>query len=215
MRPIKAPADIRPWFTSINDLPGTIRWSEFWGNSHPVELDVGCGRGLFVDTASAARPDTNFLGLELDLKEARRAGARVWKRQAPNGRIIAGDATMILKHQIEPQSVAAVHVYFPDPWWKAKHRKRRIFTDEFADLCATLLVPGGYLHSWTDVSEYFDVISALMNHHARYEALPTPVEKSPEHDMDFRTSFERKKRKLGLPIYRGLWQLKAEADSKN
>ncbi len=210
MRPINAPADMRPWFTSINDLPGPITWSEFWGNAQPVELDVGCGRGLFVETASLARPDTNFLGLELDFKEARRAGARVWKRQVPNGRIIAGDATMILKNQIAPQSVAAVHVYFPDPWWKPRHRKRRIFTDEFADLCATLLIPGGYLHSWTDVGEYFEVISALMNHHSEYTALPTPLEKSPEHDMDYRTSFERKKRKLGLPIYRGLWQRKFE-----
>lgn len=211
MRSINAPADIRPWFTSINDLPGTIRWSEFWGNSHPVELDVGCGRGLFVDTASQARPDTNFLGLELDLKEARRAGARLWRRKAPNGRIISGDATMILKCQIEPQSVDAVHVYFPDPWWKHRHRKRRIFTDEFADLCATLLKPGGFLHSWTDVKDYFEVIEALMNHHSEYEAQATPEEKSPEHDMDYRTSFERKKRKLGMPIYRGLWRRKIDA----
>lgn len=208
MRPIQAPQDLRPWFTSIHDLPGAIHWSEFWGNSQPVELDVGCGRGLFVHTASEARPDSNFLGIELDFKEGRRAGTRLWRRRAANARIIGGDATIILKCQIEPHSVDAVHVYFPDPWWKRRHYKRRLFTDEFADLCATILKPGGYLHSWTDVGEYFEVISALMNHHADYEALETPQEHTPEHDMDYRTSFERKKRKLGLPIYRGLWRRK-------
>ena len=114
---------------------------------------------------------------------------------------------MLRKH-IQPATVDAVHVYFPDPWWRKKHRRRRIFTDAFVDLCSRVLKPGGHLHSWTDVPDYFDIIQALMDHHDDFETLPPPRERPPEHDMDYQTSFERKKRKEGFPIFRGLWQKK-------
>ena len=106
--------------------------------------------------------------------------------------------------------MSAVHVYFPDPWWKKKHRRRRVFTDEFADLAAQVLKPNGLLHSWTDVEEYFGVISALMNHHAQFTALEPPPERPPAHDMDYQTSFERRSRQAGCPIHRGLWQRTSE-----
>ncbi len=92
---------------------------------------------------------------------------------------------------IPRESVAAVHVYFPDPWWKRKHKRRRLFTDEFVDLAAATLESGGLLHAWTDVEEYFGVIRALMDHHAAFEALAAPAEQAPAHDLDYQTSFER------------------------
>ena len=198
--------DLRPWFIAVYDLPERIDWSAFWGNDNPIELDVGCGRGLFLHNASVQNPDTNYLGLELDFKEGRRAAKRAWKRQASNARVIGGDATVSLRKHIEPHSVDAVHVYFPDPWWRKKHRRRRIFTDEFVGLCSRVLKPGGMLHSWTDVPDYFEVIQALMDHHDDFETQPAPAERSPEHDMDYQTSFERKKRKEGFPISSGLWK---------
>ncbi len=97
-------------------------------------------------------------------------------------------------------------MYFPDPWWKRKHKRRRVFNEEFVDLAARVLNPNGVLHSWTDVEEYFGVISELMNEHPKFETLPPPDEKNPAHDMDYQTSFERKKRQAGCPIYRGRWQ---------
>jgi len=198
--------DLRPWFLAIHDLPRTIEWKTFWANDHPVELDVGCGRGLFLFNASLNNPQTNYLGLELDFREGRRAARRLVKREASNARIIGGDASTVLKSHISPGTVDAVHVYFPDPWWRKKHRRRRIFTDAFADLCARVLKPGGHLHSWTDVPEYFEIIQALMDHHSDFETLSPPAERMPEHDMDYQTSFERKKRKEGFPISRGLWR---------
>lgn len=200
--------DLRPWFIAIHDLPDEIPWSEFWGNDQPVELDVGCGRGLFLFNASLNNPQTNYLGLELDFKEGRRSAKRLKKREAANARVAGGDAAIVLRKHIQPATVDAVHVYFPDPWWRKKHRRRRIFTDAFVDLCSRVLKPGGHLHSWTDVPDYFDIIQALMDHHDDFETLPPPRERPPEHDMDYQTSFERKKRKEGFPIFRGLWQKK-------
>lgn len=198
--------DLKPYFLTFNDLTGPLDWAALFGNEHPVELDVGCGRGLFLFTASTANPAVNYLGLELDYHEGRRAARRLWKRGQPNARVLGGDARIALAQLVPPASVAAVHVYFPDPWWKQRHKRRRLFTDEFVELAAAVLKRGGCLHSWTDVEDYFGVIRALMDHHQAFTALPPPAETAPAHDLDYRTSFERKKRKLGSTIYRGLWR---------
>jgi tRNA (guanine-N7-)-methyltransferase len=200
------PVDLQPFFLTLDDVGEGLDWPTFFGNEHPVELDVGCGRGLFLFNASTSHPETNYLGLELDYKEGRRAARRLWKRQQPNARILGGDARIALAKLMRPESVAAVHVYFPDPWWKRKHKRRRLFTDEFVDLARAVLVPGGLLHSWTDVEDYFGVIRALMDHHAGFEPLPPPAERTAEHDLDYQTSFERRKRQIGSTIYRGLWR---------
>jgi tRNA (guanine-N7-)-methyltransferase len=200
------PVDLKPFFLTLDDVEDDLDWQTFFGNENPVELDVGCGRGLFLFNASTTHPETNYLGIELDYKEGRRAARRLWKRKQPNARVLGGDARIALSKLIRPESVAAVHVYFPDPWWKRKHKRRRLFTDEFVDLACGVLKPGGLLHSWTDVEDYFGVIGALMDHHAAFEALPPPAERTAEHDLDYQTSFERRKRQIGSTIYRGQWR---------
>ncbi len=198
--------DLKPYFQTLDDLDGPIDWCSLFGNDNPVEIDVGCGRGLFLFNSAVAHPNVNYLGLELDYREGRRAARRIFKRSMTNARVIGGDARIALDRFVPKQSVAAVHVYFPDPWWKRKHRRRRVFTDQLVDQMSAVLCPGGFVHSWTDVEEYYHVIAALMDNDDRFESLPTSPETVPQHDMDFRTSFERKKRQAGLPIYRGCWQ---------
>jgi tRNA (guanine-N7-)-methyltransferase len=200
------PVDLKPYFLTLTDLAEPLDWKAFFGNDQPVELDVGCGRGLFLFNASSAHPETNYLGLELDYKEGRRAARRLSKRSQPNARVLGGDARVALTKLIPGRSVRAVHVYFPDPWWKRKHKRRRLFTDEFVDLAAGVLQSGGLLHSWTDVEDYFEVIRSLMDHHAAFETLPPPPEQEPTHDLDYQTSFERRRRQDGATIYRGLWR---------
>ena len=199
-------SDLRPWFQTVADVGDSIDWSTFFETPAPVELDIGCGRGLFLVNAALAKPATNFLGLEIDYREGRRTAKRLRKREMGNARVIGGDSRLVLEHMIEPQSVAAAHVYFPDPWWKKRHHKRRLFTDRFVLLLARVLEYGGLVHTWTDVEDYFDVISGLMNHSVLFSTLPAPPERKAQHDLDYQTSFERKKRKAGFPIYRGLWQ---------
>jgi tRNA (guanine-N7-)-methyltransferase len=96
----------------------------------------------------------------------------------------------------------AVHVYFPDPWWKKRHKKRRVMNEQFlADVERTLL-PGGRLHFWTDVEEYFQTTLALIAAVSKLEGPLPVVEKPAEHDLDYRTHFERRTRKSERGVYR-------------
>ncbi len=200
------PVDLKPYFLTLADFEGPIDWKTFFGNDHPVEIDVGSGRGLFLVTAGTENPEINFLGIELDYKEGRRAARRLKKREMPNVRVLGGDVQTAFDRLVPPGSVSAVHVYFPDPWWKRKHKRRRVFNDDFVHRLTVVLKPGGEVHSWTDVADYFEVISSLMDHHAAFEKLPPPPERPPQHDLDYQTSFERRKRQIGSVIHRGRWR---------
>lgn len=197
---------IKPWFQTLDDLGGTIDWTRVFPKAQPVELDIGCGRGLFVFTAASAAPHVNFAGIEIDYREGRRAAMRLSKREMDNARIIGGDCRRMLMELIPESSVSAAHVYFPDPWWKKRHQKRRLFNPEFVQMLARIVSPGGHVHHWTDVADYFEMASAFLDASPEFQRCSPPVQRDAENDMDYQTSFERKKRKLGLPIWRGLWQ---------
>jgi tRNA (guanine-N7-)-methyltransferase len=116
--------------------------------------------------------------------------------------MVHGDGLRIFRELLPDSSLAAVHVYFPDPWWKARHKKRRVMNEAFLKDVERVLEPGGVLHFWTDVEEYFTTTLELMG---RVSPLVGPlpvVERPAEHDLDYRTHFERRKRKDGLPIFR-------------
>lgn len=199
--------DLRPYFLTLRDIPAPpLNPGELFGNVHPLEIEVGSGRGLFLVNAGMQCPDTNFLGIEYDFKEARRGARRLQKRALANVRIIGADARVVMAKYLPDGCAAALHVYFPDPWWKRRHKKRRIFNAEFLVQAARILQVGGLLHAWTDVEEYFRVITELVAENSAFTALPVPEERPAAHDMDYHTSFERKKRKLGLPIFRARWQ---------
>jgi len=198
--------DLSPWFLTLDDIVPPLDWNEYFDNDRPVEIDVGCGRGLFLFNASEAQPHINYLGLEIDYKEGRRGAKRLMKQKRPNARVLGCDAKRAFQEYIPDGSVAAIHVYFPDPWWKAKHHKRRLFTAEFTQQVFDALQPEGLLHGWTDVFDYWELMTGHIREHGGFEELPAPEERPAEHHMDYQTSFERKKRRAGWPIYRGLWR---------
>jgi tRNA (guanine-N7-)-methyltransferase len=181
-----------------------INWRALFGNDHAVEIEVGFGKGLFLLTSSTARPDVNFFGIEIVRKYQLYAATRIAVRKLPNVKTCSGDAKVVLRDHVAPGSVAAVHVYFPDPWWKKRHKKRLLFTPEFAELAHRVLVPGGKLHFVTDVEDYFAMVSGLLAAVPGFRPLPSPEPTDPRHDMDYLTNFERKFRKEGRPIYRSL-----------
>jgi tRNA (guanine-N7-)-methyltransferase len=209
----KPAIDIGPYSLDLASCATPVSWSAVFGNDHPVELEVGSGKGLFLAGAAAANPGHNFLGIELARKYAHRAAERVAKRGLANVRVLPGDARLFLARYVPPASLRAVHVYFPDPWWKKRHRKRRVFAGPLVADVERGLEPGGELWVATDVEEYFGVICALMADHPRFEERPLAEPRAPEHDLDYLTNFERKYRIEGRPIYRKHYRLGGEAQS--
>jgi tRNA (guanine-N7-)-methyltransferase len=126
-------------------------------------------------------------------------------------RVVSTDARTYLPGFIPNASLHAVHVFFPDPWWKTRHRKRRVFTEAFAQQCQRILRPSGQLHVVSDVQEYFETITALVATLPELRELPPPDVNEPQHDLDYLTNFDRKYRKEGRPIYRARYQ-KIEAE---
>ena len=200
--------DTSAFTLDLNGLEGPLSWSELFGNDHPVELEVGAGKGLFLQNAATRNPDHNYFGIELARKYAAKAAERVAKRNLTNVKVCPGDAKLFLARHVAPASLRAVHVYFPDPWWKARHKKRRVFCESLVVDIERALVPGGDLWVVTDVEEYHGVILKLVANHPRFarQSLPEPGE--PEHDLDYLTNFERKYRIEGRPIYRAHYQFR-------
>jgi tRNA (guanine-N7-)-methyltransferase len=194
---------LRPYLLEApsEDHPGRLDWREVFGNDHPVEVEVGFGKGLFLLTAAGAEPGTNFIGVEVVRKYQLFTATRLAKRGLPNVRLACADARLFFRDHVATASVRAVHVYFPDPWWKKRHHKRRLFTPEFAAECARVLAPGGHLHVVTDVEDYSHLIADLLTEQPALSLLPPPELRQPAHDLDYLTNFERKFRKEGRPIY--------------
>jgi tRNA (guanine-N7-)-methyltransferase len=177
-----------------------------FGNDRPLEIEVGCGKGGFLVSAAEAQPDRNFLGLEIDRALHFLIAGRLAKRQLVNARIACGDARLWFHNHLADQSLSAIHVYFPDPWWKKRHHKRRLWTPEFAVDCERTLRPGGRLFIATDVGEYYQTMRALLDSRPRLR-LVSAEERGGEPPADeLLTNFERKALVRGGTTWRAVFE---------
>lgn len=198
--------ELARYLLEVPDPPAQLDWQTVFGNAQPVEVEVGFGKGLFLLTAGQACPTTNFLGIEILRKYQLFTATRLAKRGLHHVRLVKADARDFLRDCIPGASVQALHVYFPDPWWKKRHLKRRVFTAELAQQCERILVPGGRLHVVSDVGAYFGVITDRVAQHTRLQPVPPPQPTEPGHDLDYLTNFERKFRLEGRSIFRAAYE---------
>jgi tRNA (guanine-N7-)-methyltransferase len=202
LRKLKTPLDLSRQLKRFEDLPLPWDPQPLFGRQAPLAVEVGSGKGLFLRSAAAAQPATDFLGIELAGAYAEHAAARLIAAGLNNAVVVAADALRVFAERLPDGSLTAVHVYFPDPWWKQRHRKRRVMRESFLRDIQRTLQPGGSLHFWTDVEEYYRSTLALLAATTQLEG-PLPVPQSdPRHDMDYRTHFERRTRLEGSPVYR-------------
>ena len=182
-----------------------LRWEELFSSPAPVEIEIGSGKGGFLLTEAARRPERNFLGIERRVSHLRVCAERAVRRGLRNLRLLRANAVEILWARIPPASVAAFHVYYPDPWWKARHKKRRIFTPDFIADLARALVPGGELRMATDVEEYFEQIVRLAAESGLFDAAQPTAEEFGTPDEPL-TSYQAKYLRLGRPIHAALFR---------
>jgi tRNA (guanine-N7-)-methyltransferase len=116
--------------------------------------------------------------------------------------MVHGDANFVFRDVLPDASAVAVHIYFPDPWWKKRHHKRRIMAGPFLAQVERVLEPGGRLCFWTDVEEYFRLSLEEIAAHTQLRG-PLPVDETPAaHHLDYRTHFERRTRLAGEAVHR-------------
>ncbi|MCX8042894.1 MAG: tRNA (guanosine(46)-N7)-methyltransferase TrmB [Desulfobacterota bacterium] len=190
----------------LSHCDGPLCWEHVFGNRYPVEIEIGSGKGKFIIRSAHAHPDKNFLGIERAGKFYRILKERALRAGISNIRIVRCDAAYFLRKYIPAASVHAYHIYFPDPWPKKRHHKRRLVTQEFIALLSETLMPGGHLFFATDFREYFEIITM----HARacptiQEILCTTILPGTVDPEQAPTNYERKYLMQGREIYKAAY----------
>jgi len=202
LRKIDPSLDLSRHLKQFDQLPRPWDAAALFGRVAPLEIEIGSGKGLFLRTAAPAQPQTDFLGIEIAAKYAAFAAAGLVKAGIANALAVNGDAVRIFAELLPDDCLSAVHIYFPDPWWKKRHKKRRVLRESLLRDVQRTLKPDGRLHFRTDVEEYFRSGLDLIAQCTRLLG-PLPVAQSDaQHDMDYRTHFERRVRKHGEAVYR-------------
>ncbi|MFC1783568.1 tRNA (guanosine(46)-N7)-methyltransferase TrmB [Planctomycetota bacterium] len=176
-----------------------------FGGSEPIHIEVGAGKGTFLLNQARSCPEVNYLGIEWANKYYRYSVERMRRWQVPNVRILRTDARYFIERYLPDECVNTYHIYFPDPWPKKRHHKRRFFLpDNLAHLVRSLVI-GGELRTTTDHAEYFEIIRNLLLPDSTSAALFEPIDFLPANTAHpgewVGSNFERKYLKQDRPIY--------------
>ncbi len=197
---VRALQELGPRFV-LPFQPAAPDWDDLFGRSAPRIVEIGFGMGAATAAIAAARPETDFIGIEVHEPGVGALLRLIGEQALTNLRIVQHDAVQVLQQMIAPASLAGVHLYFPDPWHKKRHHKRRIVQPGFVAQVAGRLAPGGVLHCATDWEPYaqqmLEVLSAEPALHNTAEGFaPRPPWRPP-------TKFEQR----GLRLGHGVWDL--------
>ena len=193
---------LQKWGLAIDD--GIVDTAQVFNNDHPTVLEIGFGMGDSLAFMAAAEPQQNFIGVEVHSPGIGRLLSLVANQELQNVRVFDGDAVEILKNNIAPHSLSRVNIYFPDPWHKTKHHKRRLIQPEFLTLLHSRLSIGGLLHVATDWQHYANQVLRLLDKQPQFENIGD--QHGCVNAIDFgrpETKFERRGKRLG----HGVWDM--------
>ena len=185
----------------ITYAPGALDLQQVFGRSAPTILEIGFGMGETTAKIAHAHPENNYLGIEVHTPGVGSLLKQIAAGGLANLRLIQHDAVEVLEHMIAPAALAGAHIFFPDPWPKKRHHKRRLIQPAFVALLASRLAPGAYVHAATDWQEYAEQILAVF---AAEPALAnTAPGYAPRPDYRPLTKFESR----GLRLGHGVWDI--------
>lgn len=173
---------------------GHLDFKSVFGREAPLVLEIGSGMGETTAAIAMARPDTDFIAVEVHGPGVGSLLNRISSAELKNVRVIRHDAVQVLEHMVADGILAAIHLFFPDPWPKKRHHKRRLVQPPFAALAARKLAPGGRLHAATDWPDYAAHMSEVFSAEPLLQAADTGFAQRPA------TKFEARGKRLGHPI---------------
>jgi tRNA (guanine-N7-)-methyltransferase len=153
---------VEPVGLDVDTLPKPLSWPDLFGNDHPVEMEIGMGKGTFITAQARLHPEVNYFGLEYARWFWRYASDRLRRNHCNNARTARAEAAYFVREFLPDASIHVLHIYHPDPWPKKRHHKRRLIQPPFIADVLRILVPGGRLQVVTDHREYFEQIEAVI-----------------------------------------------------
>jgi tRNA (guanine-N7-)-methyltransferase len=196
----RAYAELLPRF-GISYEAKPVDFAQAFGRHAPVVVEVGSGMGETTARIAAENPGTDYLAIEVHAPGVGSLLKQVGEAGLTNVRVVRHDAVEVLRDMIPAGSLSAIHVFFPDPWPKKRHHKRRLLQPDFAALVASRLAPGGMLHVATDWQEYADHVLAVLS--ATPGLANTAEGFAPRPATRPETKFEKRGIKLG----HGVWDI--------
>jgi tRNA (guanine-N7-)-methyltransferase len=190
-----SPKYVTPYKSEVLDT------TALFGRTAPVVLEIGFGMGDATATIAKNRPEFDFLGIEVHPPGVGALLQHIEEKQLRNLRIIQFDAVPVLEHMVAPASLAGIHIFFPDPWHKKKHHKRRLIQAPFVAQLVSRLRPGGYLHCATDWQPYAEQMLEVLSQEPGLRNTAEGYAPKPEHRP--LTKFENR----GLKLGHGVWDL--------
>ena len=181
--------------------PVPLDFRALFGRAAPVVVEVGSGMGETTALIARENPGTDYLAIEVHAPGVGSLLKRLGEESIGNVRVVQHDAVEVLRDMVPPGSLAGMHVFFPDPWPKKRHHKRRLVQPAFAHLAAERLAPGGYLHVATDWQEYAEHVLGVLSHEILLEN--TAENYAPRPAARPQTKFERR----GLKLGHGVWDI--------
>ena len=186
----------------VDQSDGPVSFRQIFGRKAPTVLEIGFGNGETLVRAAAEAPECDFLGVEVHLPGLGRCLLEAERAGVSNLRLIEADAIEVLRSRLPPASLAMVCLYFPDPWPRKRHHKRRLVQPRFVELLKRVLEPNGVFHVATDWQPYAEHIENVMAAAAAFERLTEPPARHT-------TRFERRGSALGHPIREAAYRLRA------
>ena len=198
---IRALAEWGPQFIVPFQAHTLCEWSQHFGRNASRIVEIGFGMGAATAEIAAQQPHTDFIGLEVHEPGVGALLKLINDQSLQNIRIVQHDAVEVLEHMVAPQSLAGVHIFFPDPWHKKRHHKRRLIQPSLVALVASRLQAGGLLHCATDWQPYAEQMLAVLS--AEPTLQNTADAYAPKPDYRPMTKFEKR----GLALGHGVWDL--------
>jgi tRNA (guanine-N7-)-methyltransferase len=161
---------------SLPSILEPLNVATVFGNVHPVEVELGSGDGTFIAKWASQNPGRNFLAVERLLGRLRKIDRKSRRLSLENLRAIRIEAGYFIEYLMPPRSIAALHIYFPDPWPKRRHWRRRLVNPRFAELAARALITDGAVYLRTDDRAYFAQMQSVFSGNANFMETQTPPE---------------------------------------